>query len=153
MKRRALLGLLATSGCQGGGASRSFSRQLLELAKNAARVSDAEISGSVAELAHLGEMASEAVRTTPSQPPVAVVTELLFGRLGFAREVNDQSLDFALLPSVLGRRRGSCVGLGTLLLALAETLGWSASGVLMPGHFYVRVATGAEHRNVELLRQ
>jgi tetratricopeptide (TPR) repeat protein len=38
-------------------------------------------------------------------------------------------------------------------LALAETLGWSASGVLMPGHFYVRVATAAQHRNVELLRK
>jgi len=53
---------------------------------------------------------------------------------------------------VLRHRRGSCVGLGTLFLALAETLGWSASGVMMPGHFYVRLANRGEHRNVELLR-
>ena len=57
-----------------------------------------------------------------------------------------------LLPSVLEHRRGSCVGLGSLFLALAEVLGWSAAGVLMPGHFYARVREATGARNVELLR-
>jgi regulator of sirC expression with transglutaminase-like and TPR domain len=98
-------------------------------------------------------MAREALAAAPAKPQVSVVCELLFERLGFSREVNDESLDFVLLPSVLRRRRGNCVGLGTLFLALAETLGWPASGVMMPGHFYVRVGDQEQHRNVELLHR
>jgi regulator of sirC expression with transglutaminase-like and TPR domain len=152
MKRRALLLLLASSGCQRGGKGLPFSRALLEVAKNATKASDAQLSQSTAELGHLGDLAREALARAPSRPPATVVSELLFGPLGFVREVSDQALDFVLLPSVLRHRRGSCVGLGTLFLALAETLGWSASGVMMPGHFYVRLADHSEHRNVELLR-
>ncbi len=64
-----------------------------------------------------------------------------------------------LLPSVLRGRRGSCVGLGSLYLALAEALGLAANGVLMPGHFYVRQSepdrpnAAGEPSNVELLRR
>ncbi len=76
----------------------------------------------------------------------------MFGPLGFVREVDDTGLGFVLLPGVLERRRGSCVGLGTLFLVLADALGWSASGVMMPGHFYVRVQERGQARNVELLR-
>jgi regulator of sirC expression with transglutaminase-like and TPR domain len=152
MKRRALLLLLASSGCHGGKKGLPFSRSLLGVAKNAAKLSDAQLLQSVAELNHLGDLAREALARSPSRPPATVVSELLFGPLGFVREVSDQALDFVLLPSVLRRRRGSCVGLGTLFLALAERLGWSASGVMMPGHFYVRLADRSEHRNVELLR-
>ncbi|HYP90076.1 MAG TPA: transglutaminase family protein, partial [Polyangiaceae bacterium] len=61
-------------------------------------------------------------------------------------------LDFVLLPGVLERRRGSCVGLGTLFLALADALGRAAWGVMRPGHFYARVQDSGEPRSVELLR-
>ena len=44
-----------------------------------------------------------------------------------------------LLPPVLQDRRGSCVGLGCLFLALADRLGLPAWGVLVPGHFFVQV--------------
>jgi regulator of sirC expression with transglutaminase-like and TPR domain len=153
MKRRALLLLLASSGCQDSGSKLPFSRALLAVAKQAAKLTDAQIAGSISELLHLADMAREALQAAPSRPPAAVVSELLFGRLGFSREVDDEALDFVLLPSVLRGRRGSCVGLGTLFLGLSEALGWSAAGVMMPGHFYVRVAERAQHRNVELLRK
>lgn len=77
----------------------------------------------------------------------------VFGALGFVREISDTDLAFVLLPSVLRRRRGSCVGLGSLYLALAELLGVSAHGVLLPGHFFVRIQEGGGARNVELLRR
>ena len=77
----------------------------------------------------------------------------IFGTLGFVREVEDTSLRFVLLPSVLHGRRGSCVGLGTLYIALGEQLGWRVEGVMVPGHFYVRVDEGTRRRNVELLRR
>ena len=83
----------------------------------------------------------------------AAISETLFGALGFVREVTDTDLSFVLLPSVLRGRRGSCVGLGSLYLALAELLGVPATGVMLPGHFYVRVIEGGRRRNVELLRR
>jgi hypothetical protein len=76
---------------------------------------------------------------------------VVFGELGFVREVDDRDLDYVLLPSVLRHRRGSCVGLGSLYLAVAEALGWRAAGVMVPAHFFVRV--GEPPRNVELLRK
>jgi len=81
------------------------------------------------------------------------LNRVVFGALGFAREVDDPDLRFVFLSSVLDSRRGSCVGLGTLYLALGEVLGWRVEGVMMPGHFYVRVDEGERLRNVELLRR
>jgi tetratricopeptide (TPR) repeat protein len=54
---------------------------------------------------------------------------------------------------VLRTRRGSCVGLASVYLALAEALGIEAHGVLMPGHFYVRFSEGGRRENSELLRR
>jgi tetratricopeptide (TPR) repeat protein len=45
------------------------------------------------------------------------------------------------------------VGLGSLYLALAEALGWPASGAIVPGHFFVRIEEQGRRRNVELLRR
>jgi tetratricopeptide (TPR) repeat protein len=81
------------------------------------------------------------------------LNQAVFEVLGFVREVTDTNLAFVLLPSVLQHRRGSCVGLGSLYLALAELLGVAASGVLLPGHFFVRISEGQRLRNVELLRR
>ena len=58
-----------------------------------------------------------------------------------------------LLQPVLRHRRGSCVGLGSLYLALAELLGLPLSGVLLPGHFFVRASEAGARSNIELLRR
>ena len=79
---------------------------------------------------------------------------LLFDTQRFEREVTDDALRFVALPSVVAGRRGTCVGLGALYLALAERLGLEAHGVMVPGHFFVRVAeNGRPPINVELLRR
>jgi tetratricopeptide (TPR) repeat protein len=89
---------------------------------------------------------------------VEALRQAVFVQSTFAREVDDSDLGFVLLPAVLADRRGSCVGLGTLYLALAEQLGALdqdvLAGVMVPGHFFVR-ATGPTSgpRNVELLRE
>jgi hypothetical protein len=67
--------------------------------------------------------------------------------------VDDTDLRFVFLSSVLDRRRGSCVGLGTLYIALGELLGWKVEGVMVPGHFYVRVDEDGKTRNIELLHR
>jgi hypothetical protein len=83
------------------------------------------------------------------------LTAVVFGELGFAREVERTALRFMLLPSVVADRKGSCVGLGALYLVLAERLGIPLDGVMVPGHFFVRArASGhTRARNVELLRR
>jgi tetratricopeptide (TPR) repeat protein len=86
--------------------------------------------------------------------PLASMNDAVFRTLGFVREVEDTDLRYVLLPSVLRARRGSCVGLGSLYLALGDILRVSLEGVMRPGHFYVRLRSGSGgHLNAELLRQ
>jgi tetratricopeptide (TPR) repeat protein len=74
---------------------------------------------------------------------------VVFGELGYEREIESRDLRFVRLPSVIAQRRGSCLGLGALYLALGERLGVPLDGVMVPGHFFVRLGG----RNVELLRR
>jgi regulator of sirC expression with transglutaminase-like and TPR domain len=84
---------------------------------------------------------------------VAALRQVVFTELGYTREVDSQDLRFVLLPAVTAARKGSCVGLGTLYLALAEHLGLPLEGVLVPGHFFVRARVGDQVVDVELLHQ
>lgn len=153
MRRRALLLLLASGACRARpGRDLSLARTLAARAREAAGADEAQATWSIAELGRLADEAASELASAPGRSPAAVLSELIFGRWGFVREVTDTKLGFVFLPSVLERRRGSCVGLGTLFLALADALGKPASGVIMPGHFYVRMRDRGQPRNVELLR-
>jgi len=77
---------------------------------------------------------------------------VVFGELGYEREIESGDVRFFRLSSVIAGRRGSCVGLGALYLVLAERLGIGLDGVMVPGHFFVR-SRGGGGRNVELLRR
>ena len=105
------------------------------------------------ELRRIATAVRERETRNPEASRVEVLSETLFGALGFVREVDDTDLKFVLLPSVLVERRGTCVGLGSLYLALAEELGLKAHGVMLPGHFYVEFEDGSRSRSVELLRK
>jgi regulator of sirC expression with transglutaminase-like and TPR domain len=153
MKRRSLLLLLASGACRSAPRRKlALARTLLGVARGPATADQAQVAWSLTELERLVDDAGRELAAAPRRSPAAVLSELLFGRWGFAREVTDTNLGFVFLPSVLERRRGSCVGLGTLFLALTDALGLSASAVLMPGHFYVRMQEQGQARNVELLR-
>ncbi len=77
---------------------------------------------------------------------------VVFGELGYQREIDSDDTRFFRLPSVIAARRGSCLGLGALYLVLGERLGVGVDGILVPGHFFVRTR-GSAPRNVELLRR
>jgi regulator of sirC expression with transglutaminase-like and TPR domain len=85
--------------------------------------------------------------------PADALNAVVFGELGFQREVDDKDPRFMRLPLVLADRRGSCLGLASLYLALGERLGpahgFTVDGILAPGHLFVRIGD----RNVELLRR
>jgi len=154
MKRRALLLAAATAGCRGAAQSAlPFAQAALGVARLASPFSVTDDRWCLDELGRLVQVARDARQGRPGASTAAVLRELLFGPLGFVREVADPDLSFVLLPSVLRSRRGSCVGLGTVYLALSEALGVVARGVMMPGHFYVRVEERGRAENVELLRR
>ena len=48
------------------------------------------------------------------------INAVVFGELGFEREIDSGATRFFQMSSVLSRRRGSCLGLGALYLAIAR---------------------------------
>jgi regulator of sirC expression with transglutaminase-like and TPR domain len=152
VRRRALLLLAATAACRGSSRERwSLGRALLSIARAAGESAGSDDVGLLEELERIADSARR-LAARDSDPSTALV-RALFEELGFVREVDSTELRFVLLPGVLRERRGSCVGLGTLYLVLAEALGFDARGVLLPGHFYVRQQSPGAPRNVELLRR
>jgi len=151
VKRRLLLLLAATAACRRSAPERwGLARALASIAHAAGEAPGSDEAWLLAELERVGESARR-LGLHGSDPSAAIV-RVLFEELAFAREVESTDLRFVFLPSVLREHRGSCVGLGTLYLALAEALGFDARGVLRPGHFYVRQESPGAPRNVELLR-
>jgi tetratricopeptide (TPR) repeat protein len=117
----------------------------------------------VAEAWHAIEIMADRIAAHPrgagrdgeGEDDVDGLNAVVFGELGFSREVERTATRSMLLPSVVADRKGSCVGLGALYLVLAERLGIPLDGVMVPGHFFVRArASGTTRaRNVELLRR
>lgn len=106
------------------------------------------------ELVHLAALVRQRVgRAAGVAAQSQALKDVVFEHAGFSREVEDPSVRFMLLPSVLGSRRGSCVGLATLYAALAEILGWSLDCVMRPGHMYTRLTHADGYSNLELLRR
>ena len=134
-------------------APKPVERALLAVARDAQYPGAPGDTWAAVELERIARVVREAIRARPQASPVDVLNETIFTTLGFVREVDDADLRFVLLPTVLKDRRGSCVGLGTLYLALGEALGWPAAGVMVPGHFFVRIGERGRDRNVELLRR
>jgi tetratricopeptide (TPR) repeat protein len=136
-------------------------RALVEVGRDFYETAPAELAWTETELARIAEQVQSATRRDVGHDPVVALRKTIFEVLGFSREVDDTDLRFVLLPSVLRSRRGTCVGLGTLYLAVAELLGLPAEGVMRPGHFFVRFREGREGhpegrpqgRNVELLHK
>ncbi len=77
------------------------------------------------------------------------INEYLFDELGFkaVKEADDPNDLF--LHSVMDRRRGYCLSLSILYLAIGERLGLPLYGVVVPGHFFVRYDDGRVRFNIE----
>ncbi|MEO7427272.1 MAG: transglutaminase family protein, partial [Fibrobacteria bacterium] len=85
---------------------------------------------------------------------IAVLNAFFFDTLGIAADT--VGADFATsVPSlVIQRRRGACVGLALLYVALGRSLDLDFVPVFLPGHIFVRYLPRAgEPRNVETLRR
>ncbi len=155
MRRRTLLALPAALACSRPEPRQSSGDPLLAIGAELGEIDAADQAFASAELARIASRARDALRVTsePLANQIARLSRLLFEELGFEREIESTALSFVLLPLVLRSRRGSCVGLGSLYLALAPRLGLSLSGVLRPGHFHVRASGAGAPSNFELLRR
>jgi tetratricopeptide (TPR) repeat protein len=78
-----------------------------------------------------------------------VLNEYLHKELGYqaVKEATDPNDLF--LHSVMDNRRGYCLSLSILYLALGERLGLPLHGVVAPGHFFVRYEDGRVRFNIE----
>jgi len=112
---------------------------------------------SVAQDAAIGVLGDAATRVEArlrgGAAPAEALNAVVFDELHFEREVKEADPRFMRLAQVLADRKGSCLGLAAVYLALGERLGpahhFAVEGILVPGHLFVRVGG----RNVELLRR
>ena len=80
---------------------------------------------------------------------IAVINEYIFDELGFASVENADNPHDLFLHTVLDKKRGYCLSLSILYLAVAERLGLPLYGVVVPGHFFVRYDDGHVRFNIE----
>jgi len=104
---------------------------------------------------HRLEEEAAAIRTTTptAASPGEVFSALgqhFFGPGGFSSSSNLSGPEGVSVVAVLDSRRGTCVGLAIVYLALAQRLGLEAHAVATPVHLFIRVRLGDAVRNVEL---
>lgn len=107
--------------------------------------------------AHLDLLALQALARAPlaatPQEKIATLNHYLFDELHlrfpphslFAKEIDL----YTFLPQVLDSRRGVCLGVSALYLALAQRLDLELEIVTPPGHIYLRYRQEKGHLNIE----
>jgi tetratricopeptide (TPR) repeat protein len=81
---------------------------------------------------------------------IAVINDYLFNEQGFAPVTSADNPEDLFLHTVLEKKRGYCLSLSVLYLAICERLGMPVYGVVVPGHFFVRYDDGKGRRyNIE----
>ncbi len=91
----------------------------------------------------------EAEKLPVNYQAIPVINEYLFDELGFKSVQEADDPNDLFLHSVLKNRRGYCLSLSILYLAIGERLGLSLYGVVVPGHFFVRYDDGQVRFNIE----
>ncbi len=108
-------------------------------------------------LASFGELAHRAAEAAgKADSPAETIGRLnhWFFEVESFQPTNDlNSADSLLIDRVLGAKKGHCVGLATVYLALAEELHLPMYGVATPKHVFVRWDDGKVRRNIELFQK
>ncbi len=93
----------------------------------------------------LGDVAGPSGRVT-------ALNRFIFDSLGLKPSQDLKDPDNLLLGRVLDRKRGYCVGIASLYLALSERLGLSIHAVATPSHVFLRYDDGTTRINIETLQ-
>ena len=78
-----------------------------------------------------------------------IISKLLFEEMGFKPVDNAENPEDLFLHTVLDNKRGYCLSLSILYLAVAERLNLPVNGVVVPGHFFVRYTDNGKSFNIE----
>lgn len=84
---------------------------------------------------------------------IPVINQYLFEELGFKAVPTADDPEDLFLHVVLDKKRGYCLSLSVLYLAIGERLGMPLYGVVVPGHFFVRYDDGNNRYNIETTAQ
>ena len=87
-------------------------------------------------------------RTDPRRV-VSVLNRFLYEEEGFGYDPAPANTENYLPDRVLARKRGNCLGLTVLSLALAERLGLPLRGAYLPSHCFLRYEDGQARINIE----
>lgn len=122
-------------------------------APNCVSILDLAGDTAVGELRGLADLIHDRMDQAASgQERVDILNQFFFHGLRFEVEGSADSPDGLLPADVLARRRGSCVGLAGVYLALASLLDLPVAAVSAPNHMFVRFDDSHERINVELLQ-
>jgi len=97
-----------------------------------------------------------AIRPPLPAPPAQTLAALnrhFFGPEGFEALQDLTTSENTSVAAVLENRRGTCMGLAIVYVAMAERLGLAAHAVPTPVHLFIRVQLEDGPRNVELLEE
>lgn len=89
----------------------------------------------------------------PPQEKIRAMNRFIFEEMGFRfppHSLYAKDIDlYTFLPSVLDSRRGVCLGVSILYIALAQRLNLNLEMITPPGHIYVRYKNGSTTINIE----
>jgi tetratricopeptide (TPR) repeat protein len=91
----------------------------------------------------------EAKRLKPDYRAIEVINQYLFDELHYSAVDNADDAGHLFLDSVMKKKKGYCLSLSILYLAIGERLGMPVYGVVVPGHFFVRYDDGVRQFNIE----
>ena len=80
---------------------------------------------------------------------IRVINDYLYNDLKLQSVKEATNPDDLFLHSVMDNKRGYCLSLSILYLAIGERLGMPLYGVVVPGHFFVRYDDGNIRFNIE----
>ena len=111
---------------------------------------ESDVSGVERELARLSDRVRPLLAAaTTGEQVVAAFNRVLLKEEGFSYDGIAGDPENYLIGSILSRKRGNCLGLSMLYLALAERLSVPFRGVYVPSHCFVRYEGTGNVRNVE----
>lgn len=89
---------------------------------------------------------------TPEEK-IRAINNFIFDEMGFRFPPHSEYADeidvYTFLPSVLDSRRGVCLGVSILYIALAQRLDLELEMITPPGHIYVRYRKNGKEINIE----
>jgi tetratricopeptide (TPR) repeat protein len=91
----------------------------------------------------------EARHIKPDYRAIAVINLYLFEQQGYKAVATAEDPCNLFLDSVMTCKKGYCLSLSVLYLAIGERLGVPLYGVVVPGHFFVRYDDGVRQFNIE----